>query len=244
MKKLVSIICVIIIFIGCQKTDDQINYDKIELSEFVLENYYKDAQQLYFHEVIQNKSHPNYNESELNVDEIKNILKIIQAVYDSKSPERDIVFDEHQIHGYYCYSFSSISLKVKTETPEIENLSNQITPTGNKILDSLLEHYSLDSVRTLYSYPDFPWLTLYTKEEFNMIPVEKELSLLEPVLIAESNKICVGDGNNITLERNKSVATITFSIGSGDCPAGCIYHKYWEFKVSNGKAKFVRTYEN
>lgn len=244
MKNNIFFIALSIMFIGCQKTDDSINYDEIEISRFVLENYYKDAQQLYFHEVLQNKSHSNYYNSELNIDEVNKILKIIQAVYESKSPERDVVFDEHQIHGYYCYSFNSISLKVKNEKEEIVNLSKSIIPTGNKDLDEFLSKYSIDSVRTSYNYPDFPWLTLFTKKEYNMIPAEDEFGKQESVVVAEISKGCVGDGNSITLKRDKSTAIITFSIGSGDCPAGCIYHKYWEFKVANKKAEFVRSYEN
>ena len=75
-----------------------------------------------------------------------------------------------------------------------------------------------------------------------MIPVENEFADVESIVVAEFNKGCIGDGNTITLTRNEDSAIITFSIGSGDCPAGCIYHKYWEFKVSNGVATFVRTY--
>lgn len=78
-----------------------------------------------------------------------------------------------------------------------------------------------------------------------MIPVEKDFNNLPSILIAEFNKGCIGDGNNITLERkDDDSAIITFSIGSGDCPAGCIYHKYWEFEVVNGIAKFIKPYGN
>lgn len=133
---------------------------------------------------------------------------------------------------------------MQTDQPGIINLSNGIFPTGDLDLDTLLNTYHFDSVKTYYSYPNFPWLTIFTKEEYNLIPVENEFEAIESVFIAEFSKVCIGDGNTITLIRNNSSATITFSIGSGDCPAGCIYHKYWEFKVMNGKATFIQTYEN
>ncbi|NLP57576.1 hypothetical protein [Lutibacter sp. B1] len=244
MKKIFYIIGLTFGILSCDTNDDLIDYDKIELKSYIIDNYYNDAKQLYFNEIIQNRNHNNFNNPILDNREINKILKIIQAVYDSDSTERDIVFDFYQIHGYYCYSFNSISLKVETNKPEIENLSKGIIPTGKAKLDNLLTSYDFDSVRTSYSYPDFPWLTIYTKDEYNMIPIEREFEAIESVLIAEFSKGCVGDGNNISLTRSNSSATITFSIGSGDCPAGCIYHKYWEFKVSNGYAKFVRTYED
>ena len=209
---------------------------------FISENYYADAKQLYFDEIIKNNNHPNYNNPELDKKEIEKILEIIQAVYNSHSLERDTVFNIYKIHGYYCYSFNSVSLKVNTGLPSIQNLSQGIIPTGDKELDRVLAAYAFDSVRTFYSYPSFPWLTVFTKKEYNMIPVEEEFSKLESVQIAEFNKGCVGDGNSIQLIREKDSATIIFSIGSGDCPSGCIYRRYWEFNVSSGVAKFIKAY--
>jgi len=75
-----------------------------------------------------------------------------------------------------------------------------------------------------------------------MIPVEKEFAALEPLEVAYFNNGFIGDGNNITLTRNADSAIITFSIGSGDCPSGCIYHRYWEFRVSNGTASLIKSY--
>jgi len=75
-----------------------------------------------------------------------------------------------------------------------------------------------------------------------MIPIERKFAKIESVEIADFNKGCLGDGNNISISRNGDSTVITFSVGSGDCPAGCIYRKYWEFIVSYGTATFVRTY--
>jgi len=242
MKKMLPIIIIAIIFSSCEEEDGTIGYDEIELEPYIIENYSYDAKQLYFHEIIQNITHENYENPIIDDNEVNKILKIIQAVYNSNTPERDSVFEIYQIHGYYCYSFSSISIKVNTELPEIQNLSDNVFPTGESSLDYILNTYNFDSVKASYSYPDFPWLTIYTNYEYNMIPVEKEIADVKSILIAEFNKGCAGDGNNIELRRNFDSAIITFSIGSGDCPAGCIYHKYWEFKVSDGMATFIRTY--
>lgn len=233
-----------IFFFGCTKEEKPIDYKQIELTPYIIENYTNDAKQLYMHEIINDSLHVNYYNPILDTNEIDKILKIIQAVYDSDSPERDTVFNVFQIHGYYCYSFNAISLQVQTDDPGIINLSQDSIPTGDLDLDALLATYHFDSVKTFYSYPNFPWLTIFTKDEYNLTPLEDEFEEIESVFIAEFGKGCVGDGNTITLIRNNSSATITFSIGSGDCPAGCIYHKYWEFEVTNGVATFVQSYEN
>ncbi|TYA71506.1 hypothetical protein [Seonamhaeicola marinus] len=241
MKKILLITALSVLFLNCE--EDKMNEnDNQKLDSFIIENYFFDAKQLYFHEIFQDSNHPNYQNEILDQNEIDKILKIIQAVYYSDSPERDTVFDIHKIHGYYCYSFSSISLKVDTEAPEIKNLVNKVIPTGETKLDDLLNLYDFDSIRTSYSYPKFPWLTIYTDKEFNMIPLEEEFKKVTSIEYAEFNKGCIGDGNTIELTRNDNSATITFSIGKGDCPAGCIYRKHWEFEVSNGSAKFIKTY--
>lgn len=242
MKKVLPLIIFALFLLGCEKEDGTIGYDGIELDTYIIENYSYDAKQLYFHEIFQDSTHVNYKNPIIDNNEVNKILKIIQAVYNSDSPERDSVFEIFQIHGYYCYRFNSISLKINTELTEIQNLSDNVIPTGETSLDNILNTYNFDSVKTSNSYPDFPWLTIFTSDEYNMIPIEKEFANIESILIATFNKGCIGDGNTITLTRDVNSAIITFSIGSGDCPAGCIHHKYWEFKVSNGIAKFIRTY--
>jgi len=205
-------------------------------------NYYADAKQLYYGEIIKNENHPNYNNPELDEEGIKEILEIIQAVYDSQSLERDTVFYKYKIHEYYRYNFHSVELEVNPELPAIQNLSQGIIPTGDETLDKILSAYAFDSVET-FVYPKFPWITISTKKEYNLIPIVKEFNELESIISAEfAIERMAGDGNRIELIREGDSATITFSIGRGDCPSGCIYRKHWEFQVSDGVAKFIKTY--
>jgi len=245
MKKLIFFVLIIVIFYSCEESESlPIDYDKIELDTFIINNFKKDAKQLYFHEIFNNENHSQYYNPIIDTNEVYKILKIIQAVYNSNSPHRDTVFNFYSIHNRYCYSFSSIGLKVQTDSQEIENMVNGIIPTGNSQLDNILTTYHFDSVRTVYSYPSFPWLTIYTPDEYNMIPIEKGFNEISSIILAEMNNGCIGDGNNISLDRNGDSAIITFSIGSGDCPAGCIYHRYWEFKIVSDYAVFIRAYDN
>lgn len=244
MKKIAIFFLFTILLLACNKDNNISEPANIILSPYVIENYTYDARQLYLDDLIHDSTNVNYYIPIIDDTEVENILKIIQAVYNLDSPYRDTVFDIYQIHGYYCYSFNSMSLNVQTDNPGIINLSNGIFPTGDTDLDNILTTYHFDSVRTAYSYPNFPWLSIFTKDKYNLIPLEETFENIGSILIAEFNKGCIGDGNTVTLNRDSSSATITFSIGSGDCPAGCIYYKYWEFEVINEKAKFIKTYEN
>ena len=131
-------------------------------------------------------------------------------------------------------------LKVAPEFPEIVNLSNGIIPTGDTDLDNILTTYHFDSVRSYNSLT----LEIWSHVEYNLIPIEKELRELPQIVKAETNQECWGRINEIRLTRNNDYATITFSQGFGDCPAGCFFHRHWEFRVTHGVAEFVRTFKD
>ena len=239
------------LFYSCEKDQpadyyhDSIMLDSVKLDPFISTNYYHDAKLLYCNEIYQDSTHFNRNNPILDTAEITKILKIIQTVYSINSPESEIVFKTYKIHARLCYTLNSIYLKVQTDRPEIINLSKGNIPTGNQQLDNLLMTYQFDSVQTFVSYPGFNWLTIYSRNEYNLIPIVNKFSLISSIIDTDWEKgYCIGDGNTITMIRSKNSAQVIFSIGDGDCPSGCIYHKYWEFQVSNNKAKFIKSYED
>jgi len=241
MRRILLILCIAISG-GCKLTD--LSFDNMEVLPFISDAYYDDARDLYYHQLLTNPLHPNYDNPILDTIGIKKILLIIQAVYNNTAPERDSVFVFHEIHSRYCYSYNSLYLKVDATKPEIINLSEGIIPTGNDSLDELLFTYQFDSVRVTYSYPDIPYLTLYTQNVYNLIPIREQFSAIPSILSADFNKECVGGGDNITIDGDYNQGTITFSIGWGDCPAGCIHHRYWVFDILNGVATFRQSFGN
>lgn len=239
MKKLFLILLVVGMLQSCTKSTSP---DK-EISEFVKTNYSHDAEQLYLHDINTNTNQPNAETIDIDEDEINRILGLIDCVYKLEGEERDSVFDVHDIHTYYCYSTNTILLKVNTDDDAIKKLVNKEFATGDSQLDAMLTKYSIDSVELAYSYPSFPWLSVTsTNGRFNLRPTVEEFNSLENVIISEYNKLCAGDGNNITWMKDGNADILTFSIGWGDCPSGCINHRYWEFKIEDQKAEFVKAY--
>lgn len=240
MKKLFFLTVGIVMFCSCEETELLPQDKKLSLYE----NYIKDAQQLYYHEIFNNEDHPEYNNPIIDTNEVNKVLKIIEAVYNSDSQQRDTVFEIYSIHNRYNYSFNSITLQVQPDESEIENMVNMIIPTGNSKLDNILTTYQFDSVQTGYKYPDIStFVIIYSSREYNMLPIQKELKEISSILLTEITHLSF-DGNNITLERNEDSAIITFSIGYGDCMAGCMQHRYWEFKVVGEQAEFIQAYGN
>lgn len=244
MNKIIVLLEIILVLFSFEKSSATLlNTSEIKLDTFILNNYKNDAKQLYMDEISQNTTHWNYNDPILDTNEINKILNIFQAVYDLNSPERDTVFSIYSIHARYCYDFSTIILWVNGDLPEMQNLVNGIIPTGEDSLDNILIKYHFDSVYILSRRLSI--LSVYTPDEYNMIPIEKEFGSLSSVTIADYNNGCIGDGNAIRLTRSNDTANIVFSIASGgDCPRGCSYHRYWEFIVYGDSARFVKSYDD
>ncbi len=246
MKSFVFLLIVLSLF--CCQSDEinpkSVGYENIIVSDFIRDQFSFSAKLLYFHEIITNPLHKNYDDPILDNTEIEKILKIIQAVYDLDSKERDDVFVNNSIGARYCYSFNKLNLKVETEAPEVINFIAGIIPTGNTTFDNILNSYEFELDNMGYNYPNTNWIGIKTSKEYNMLPVEEEIKSLISVIDTESNKLCIGDGNTITLERDANMARITFSVKWGDCFSGCIHAKFWEFIVANGKAHFIKAYEN
>jgi len=233
-----SFILLILLLAGCQK-EKPLNLDNVTVGKFIKANYLEDSKQLYLREILSDKDHPNYNNAILDKNGINQILRMFQLIYNLNSPETDTVFNIYNIHVLACRSLNSIILKVDVSSPEIINLAKGNVSTGNIALDKILTDYEFDSVKTAYSYPKFPWLSIYTKKSYNLMPIMKGLEKIPSILMAENNGSCF-DGNDIRLKQEMNKATINFSIGRGDCPAGCIYRRSWNYIVTN-KAYFLGT---
>lgn len=238
MKKLALFILILIIS-GCNDTLPE--SELIEIDTNIREKYYDDAVELYIREILDNLNHFNYSNPNLDETELNKILTVFQAVFNLEIPEIDTISNIYNIHTLKCNGTKSIVMHVNTEAPEIIKLANGEFPTGNNQLDYLLETYEFDSVRTSYSYPQFEWLSVNTDNTFNLLPIIKEFEKISSIVLAENNGGCF-DGDNITLERKENKTTLDFSIGRGDCPAGCIYRKHWVFEVQNNLARLVKVF--
>jgi len=250
-SQLLALLLLPALYTSCEKNQlvptghDFINLDSVKITSYIKDNYYHDAKLLYTNEIYTDSTHFNRNNPVIDTSEVTKVLKIIQSVYDLDSQESRTVFETYKIHARLSISFNSFYLNVRTDKPEIINLAKGVIPTGNISLDNLLLTYKFDSVKPFYGYPEFNWLTIFTKNEYNLIPIVNMFSRLPSVLNTDMEKGSgIGDGNTIRLNRMADNAEIVFSIGKGDCPAGCTYHKYWVFNVSNNKSKFIRTYED
>ena len=162
-------------------------------------------------------------------------LSALFAVHElENSPERDTVIDQLMVQPFPLVSTKKIILFADPSLPWMVNLRAG-NPSGNSALDSMLTRYGVDITR----YNDFLILDSHRLE------LTSTRHLNTPAL-AEAFKIAVpehnfvepestfGDGNNIEIIPLLPEGwRVRYSVGSGDCPSGCIFRRNYDFDVES-----------
>ncbi len=228
---------------SCKKSDD-LQPSNCYYSDEVDALYREDAQRLLFYEIYSDSLHEDRDKPFFDEYKIDLILNAFQAVYDLDIPARDSVVEKYNIHVFPWLGMRSISLQTDTASEAVKKLIQGET-TGNDQLDDLISKYHFSEVTTSLYYPDFNWITITAEQPLNLIPFIQELESFPFFYKAGFGGGAVGDGNTIELTREGNILKLDYSIGWGDCPAGCIYRKHWVFAVDDEcHASFLQTYEN
>jgi hypothetical protein len=167
-------------------------------------------------------------------------------------------FYEGLIHIYNCKSITSIDTITKIYAvhafPEIslyrlvvgfdtsyawtKQWQEGFTITGNDSIDSLITHYEFE----LYRKARYRFGVLVTKIPLNMWVLGQVFNQIAGVRFAEPDG-AVGSGNDIIATLNMDHTHYKFTIGWGDCLAGCTQRRYWEYTVSSaGEVKYLGSY--
>ena len=173
------------------------------------------------------------------------ILNAIIAVYNATSlPARDTVIDSFNIHASIYPYLYSVEVFADSTLPWMQNLKNNKIPTGNQTVDSLISQYSLSLSKYNVKYHLFSYheVTFTSDSALNTIGLAKAFDTINGVNFAEYTG-GLGDGNNIQDSIYANFVELVFSHGWGDCWAGCIYRRYWKFKIYNDcSVEYVGSY--
>lgn len=178
------------------------------------------------------------------------VLRALLAVYNATAlPARDSVV--RQSGGYGIHSFPNPELHILYVAADsglswMRQLRRNQAPTGTPAIDRLLARYHLRPGR----YYDFSAAFGYdlagleTDSSYNLYPLTNLFAALPGVRYAYPEGYA-GDGDNLTDSIYADHVELTYSIGRGDCPAGCTYRKYWKFNVYfDCSVQFVRSYDS
>jgi len=173
-------------------------------------------------------------------DAVRPYYDALVLVYNATAlPARDTVVDVYGIHTFPSPTTRSLMLELFSSEQWVQRLARGEAPTGEPAVDSLLARYSLSlgSVYTLYNGDIL--LTLGPAEPLNVQALAPVFRGITGVRFSEPNR-AVGDGHNIAGSMSESRVLLDYSVGSGDCPAGCTGRRFYHFAVhSDGTVEYL-----
>ena len=112
--------------------------------------------------------------------------------------------------------------------------------TGEPAVDSLVTAYGL-SIEAFHEWSIGDYAVVRSDRPLNAAALAARFSTVPGVLFAEPSGVG-GDGNDIRARPLEDAWRLDFSIGSGDCPAGCIHRETWSFRVDgDGRVEYLGT---
>lgn len=154
-------------------------------------------------------------------------------------PARNSIVDRFAIHTFPSPTLHEVVLSgVDTSCAWVSRLAAGVVPTGHPGVDTLLQTYAL-TVQQAFGVGAGRFILLRSAAPLHMAELARRFAGMECLSGAEPNGI-IGDGNDIRAEAEGDAWKITFSLGWGDCPAGCISRHFWSFRVrSDGQVEFL-----
>lgn len=217
------------ILVGTLDTFSQTVFSSCSAPDSVVKIYRNDADHLNVKHIF-NLNLPFKDSIPLDKTLSKTYLKALLAVYNATSlPARDTVVNL-KIHSNIGYVFNNIMFSGDSTASWMINLKNNVFPTGNLPLDSLMNKYYLTKDH-YYSWQTGHWVLLKSDTNFNAMALFDAIDVYVPLAHNVGINYIYGDGAQISGFINSTYTELTYSFGWGDCLAGCIFRRYWRFRV-------------
>lgn len=190
--------------------------------------YREDASRLALREIFLIGS-SDTGKVEIPEDLVNTIFNGLLHIYDSESAASDSVFRLYLIHTFRFPPMHGLLVSVDSTKEWVKSWRDGNRLTGNRRIDGIMDKYELE----LDSYYKWPWshtAVLFSEKPVNLIALASLFRQADGVNYSEPNYYNFYR-DDITAEDNGSHWEFTFSVGWGDCPAGCIKRHFWKFNV-------------
>ncbi len=202
--------------------------------------YYVDAVRLAVKRIYDINSPDTINVT-IRQENIDSCLSSLIAVHNATGLQaRDTVIDILQIHTQDPV-LNFFSIEVDTANPWTTSWKQSVTLTGDNTIDTLLIKYGLTLVDYIVGGSQV-FALFQTDSLLNIYALVDSFKLL-PGIVDVQKAPMPGDAPNIYYTVQDSSQKLTFRYGWGDCLNGCIYSRYWEFKIyQNCSVEYLGSY--
>ncbi len=144
----------------------------------------------------------------------------------------DSVVNMYNIHTFANPELNTLLMSLDSTKQWTQRWWLGDTQTGNDTIDYLMSTYEMELYRHDINPPGLPDVVmLHSPQPLNLSGLAYWFALVDGVIWAEPNA-WAGDGPEIIAQAGTDHWLLTYSLGWGDCPAGCIDRHFWLFKVS------------
>ncbi len=191
--------------------------------------------------VIREEGGASSREIELPADQVNELFAVLARIHNATLlPARDSVIELYRIHTRPPPELRRFGLLVDSLSPRFQAWREGHRFTGDARIDSLLVAYDIE----LLKYYDLTYfqdeVMLRSGRALNLQALAPRFLVIEGVLEWEPIPTMGGDGNDITARRDRDRWTVEYSVGFGDCFAGCIDRHFWTFRVyADGRVEFA-----
>jgi hypothetical protein len=169
---------------------------------------------------------------------VESLFNALTAVHATSHPARDTVIDVFRIRTFPNPPVFEIMVRVDPAVEWTQPWSAGHALTGNAAVDDLVTRYGI-SVRQYYRWSIGDVALLRMSRPLNMAALAARFATVAGVIWAEPNGY-VGDGNDIRARPANGGWRLEYSVGFGDCPAGCTGRRVWSFAVdSTGAVRYL-----
>ncbi|MBV6506485.1 MAG: hypothetical protein ILNGONEN_02062 [Syntrophorhabdaceae bacterium] len=202
------------------------------------EKYREDAVRLALRQ-INAAGGPASDEVELPVDLVRTFYDALIQVYNATMiPARDSVVSIYPIHTFPSPELHRLIVVVDSTKPWVQAWRRGERLTGNPQIDQLLETFGLQ-LDYYYPGPGSPMAILRSTRPLNLSALAERFTGIDGVNYAGPDGV-VGAGNDIKASFYGSDWQLDYSLGWGDCPAGCTARHFWRFHIySDGRVKYA-----
>lgn len=159
-------------------------------------------------------------------------LKALVAVYNATAlPAVDTIVNIYNIHAYNPI-VNQLLIQADSNLLWMKSIRNNIIPTGNSTVDSLMTKYYLQKQWYSTWVTANATLTFKTDSNCNISALAKKFKTISGVTAADSS-FYMADNSDIQDSITVNYTWLVFSYGWGDCPNGCMYKRYWGFRIYN-----------
>jgi len=169
-------------------------------------------------------------------EHVDHYIQALGLIYDSQLPQRDSIV-EKQLHVETSATAGIVVRAIGAEW--MENWVTGVMPTGNAILDEMIEEYDLHVIQALNGDA----LVTSGFAPVNARALAYRFKQLPDVQFSEPN-ITWNNFSKIECTFDGNLAHVIFYEGWGDCFAGCAGYHRWEFDadLSGCSATFTGYY--